>query len=531
MLHFYISPTKRFFFKSRYHMSLKQLCKKHVGSDNHNVMCALIYTAFISVSNGIVYCGLFAAYLYLITNKSNEKVGYSEGIFGAFSMFWGLLGGWLADKYRRDVIIKRGGYITLVGTVILIVLFAIEMYAKTLNERLENLTFVGSYVFLFACIGCIVIQVGESIADSSSQAVFADSIETGTRLQLMSKFATLRLSMALLGQLITITIFLCLGNTWTVTDLCIVESVGLLFRIPACIICFFFDDSKSLTTESKAVTQDSGSKTSKNLKYTYVPWIMFAVQIAWCLGSGITVKFIPIFFQTDKKDGLDVSPAVVTAVLAGRRLATLVMISLYEKTAIAIGRVQSGILGWLCGVSFWAVVVILGFLNDYNSHITNRVIIMSFFVIRSGLLSGNSANDASISMDYVPKERRGFFTSLGAITAASWSGTAVLGGILVDRGSYKIAFLVTLIFHSCSILLRIPLLWLVPRKQQRISTKQRNLDAVRRVKTLILSKRNYLSENDKETIANYLLEAVESSPPCRIESDSDDDDERVGLLN
>eukprot|EP01060_Flectonema_neradi_P009200 TRINITY_DN16584_c0_g1_i1.p1 TRINITY_DN16584_c0_g1~~TRINITY_DN16584_c0_g1_i1.p1 ORF type:complete len:518 (+),score=64.68 TRINITY_DN16584_c0_g1_i1:83-1636(+) len=517
-------------------MSYKELCLRHVGSDNHNVMCALLYTAFVSVSNGIVFSGLFAAYLYLITNKSNEKVGYSEGVFGIFSMFWGLLGGWMADRYRRDTIVRRGGYIAVIGTVILLVLFSIEMYMKTLNDKLEEDAFIGSYVFLFACVGCIIVQVGESVADSASRAIFADSIKTGTRLQLMTKFAITRLSMALLGQLITIIIFVSLGNTWTVTDLCIVESVGFLFRIPACIVCFFFDDSKSLAVESKAVVQDAGSKFSKSRKYRFVPWILFAVQFVWCLGSGITVKFIPIFFQTDKKDGLDVSPAVVTAVLAGRRVSTLIATKIYQRIAVRIGRVPMGIIGWSSGISFWTVIVVMGYLNDYNTHFVNRLIIMSFFVIRSGLLSGSSATDSSINMDYVPKERRGFFTSLSAITSASWSGTAVVGGVLVDRGSYKVAFTVTLALHVFSVILRIPLLWLVPRQQHHISNIQKNIDTLRLMKVLLLSKGSHLSLKDTSTIKEFLMEEGPSEDVgCQTEysdtSDSQTDDETVRLVN
>ena len=524
-------------------MTFKDFCIRYIGSDNHNVILALVYTAFIALSNGIVWSGAFASYLYLITNKSNEKVGYSEGIFGGFSMGWALLGGWLADKYRRDVIIRRGGYVAVIGTASLLVLCSFELFSHELDGDLkENTHWVGSYLFLFACVGYLIVAIGEAISDSSSEAIFADSVSTGSRLQLVTRFMTLSTTMSIVGQVVTIIIFLSLGNKWTTDDLCIVLVVGLAFRVPACIVSFFFDDNKSLKTESKAVTEDVGSSASQNKKFTYVPWILFAVEMAWCLGSGITVKFIPLFFQSDKRDGLDVSPAIVTGVLCGRQLATLVATLANERLSLKIGRVQSGIIFWVFGIAFWTIIVVMGFLNDYNRHMTNRLLIMTLFVLRSGLLSGNGAADYSISMDYVPKDKRGFFTSLSAITMASWSGTSVLGGILVDRGSYKIAFLVTLAFHTVSILLRIPLLWLVPKEQHTISAEQRNLDTMRNIKTLLLIKRGSLSNLDITSVKEYLLlppsETEEEQPAKKIIDDdieggyiSDDADVNTALIN
>eukprot|EP01060_Flectonema_neradi_P009555 TRINITY_DN16801_c0_g1_i1.p1 TRINITY_DN16801_c0_g1~~TRINITY_DN16801_c0_g1_i1.p1 ORF type:complete len:565 (+),score=107.62 TRINITY_DN16801_c0_g1_i1:117-1697(+) len=519
---------------------VKAFCRKHVGSDNHNVILALVYTAFIALSNGIIWSGIFASYLYLITNKSNEKVGYSEGVFGGFSMGWGLLGGWLADKYRRDMIIRRGGYVAVIGTASLVVLCSFELFSNQLDGDLETDTHIaGSYLFVLACTGCIITTVGESISDSSSEAIFADSIATGSRLELITRFTTLNVAMSITGQVLTIIVFVALGNKWTTNDLCIVLLGGLFFRIPGCFVSFFFNDDCSLKTESKAVTEDVGSSASKSKKFTYVPWILFAIELAWCLGSGITVKFIPLFFQSDKRDGLDVSPAVVTAVLCGRQIATLFTTLLNEKLALKMGRVQSGLLFWVLGISLWSVIVVMGFLDDYNTHMGNRILIMSCFVARSGLLSGNGAADYSISMDYVPKDRRGFFTSLSAITMASWSGTSVLGGILVDRGSYKTAFLVTLAFHVLSTSLRIPLLWLVPKEQQKISKKQQNKDSISKLRILLLGKSGTLmSAADAATVKEFLIlpeeESDEKESPTKgdiEEGDSSDADEKTALIN
>lgn len=49
----------------------------------------------------------------------------------------------------------------------------------------------------------------------------------------------------------------------------------------------------------------------------------------------------------------------------------------------------------------------------------------------------------SILMDIVKKEQRGRWSALEAINAATWSGSAMLGGYLIDRYGIVQNFIIT----------------------------------------------------------------------------------------
>merc|ERR1719433_2421695 len=58
-------------------------------------------------------------------------------------------------------------------------------------------------------------------------------------------------------------------------------------------------------------------------------------------------------------------------------------------------------------------------------------------------MNGNKALRKSVLMDYVNKADRGKWNSLDMITACGWSGSAYLGGVLVDKFGYGFTFCIT----------------------------------------------------------------------------------------
>ena len=71
----------------------------------------------------------------------------------------------------------------------------------------------------------------------------------------------------------------------------------------------------------------------------------------------------------------------------------------------------------------------------------------------------------SVLMDYVDKDRRAKWASLESLTSFGWSGSAVLGGYLVEYHGYDACFFVTATSQLVSLLIRLPLLRLVPRAE------------------------------------------------------------------
>ena len=76
---------------------------------------------------------------------------------------------------------------------------------------------------------------------------------------------------------------------------------------------------------------------------------------------------------------------------------------------------------------------------------------------------------SSILMDYVSKKQRAKWQSLQAVTGFGWSGSAVLGGLLVDHYGFDICFICTAGVQAlgwCTLCLLLPL---VPISETEVS--------------------------------------------------------------
>ena len=71
----------------------------------------------------------------------------------------------------------------------------------------------------------------------------------------------------------------------------------------------------------------------------------------------------------------------------------------------------------------------------------------------------------SVLNDYVRKSERARWNAAESINLFSWSGSAVLGGYLIDRHGYRATFLVTAGLQLCSAAILAPLACVVQREK------------------------------------------------------------------
>ena len=71
----------------------------------------------------------------------------------------------------------------------------------------------------------------------------------------------------------------------------------------------------------------------------------------------------------------------------------------------------------------------------------------------------------SILNDYVKKEERGFWNALESITRVGWSGSAMVGGVIVNRFGFGWSFGLTAGMQFLAWCIRCTLLPLVPRRE------------------------------------------------------------------
>jgi len=69
-------------------------------------------------------------------------------------------------------------------------------------------------------------------------------------------------------------------------------------------------------------------------------------------------------------------------------------------------------------------------------------------------------------MDFVLKTSRGKWNAVDGVTRLSWSGSALVGGLLIDKYGYGYTFYFTAILQFIAYCFLIPLLYIVPSEKQ-----------------------------------------------------------------
>mmetsp|Transcript_7638 Transcript_7638/g.18547 ORF Transcript_7638/g.18547 Transcript_7638/m.18547 type:complete len:194 (-) Transcript_7638:791-1372(-) len=175
-----------------------------------------------------------------------------------------------------------------------------------------------------------------------------------------------------------------------------------------------------------------------------------------CMGlaSGMTIKFFPIFFRTEAK----LSPSNVSLMYTAIPLALSSMALVAQREAHFIGRVQTIVTNRLIGIT------LLLFIATHTGLWTVPAAIVPLYICRTSIMNAQYPIQRSILMDYVPKATRARWASVESVTQFGWSGSAAVGGFLIERYGFQTTFFVTASMQLVGWLCSLLLLPLVPRK-------------------------------------------------------------------
>mmetsp|Transcript_53621 Transcript_53621/g.130620 ORF Transcript_53621/g.130620 Transcript_53621/m.130620 type:complete len:235 (+) Transcript_53621:119-823(+) len=187
------------------------------------------------------------------------------------------------------------------------------------------------------------------------------------------------------------------------------------------------------------------------------PYLVFFQGLIFAVGSGMTVKFFPLFF----KDEVGMTPSQVQIIYTIVPAVMVVASTACTKISGAgFGRVQTMLLFSCLGVSLlYAMVLFKGYLDNHP------FLLVPIYVLRTALMNATYPIQESILMDFVPKNERARWKSLDSVASFGWCGSAALGGWIADKYDYTYTFLITAILQSCGIVVWSFLLPLVPRKE------------------------------------------------------------------
>lgn len=303
----------------------------------HNVVLCLVLTGVSGMADSLWAGTAIVAYLYIITNDSNGEVGYVEACQGAAMLLTALPIGYIADKYSRSLACCIGGVCNLIAAACIVYTVATDR----------------SYVWLLGSMS--LYGAGSGVISGPVQALYADSIPTGDRSEMYTYLFSTYLLVGMIGPAITIVIFQTDGlGDWSLDELRIVLYVGMGLQVVVAALLFFFDDKKALGKESEqnfaldspnasgqsqqpqqsqqsqqqqspekeddlarkllsegvsegfgevggasASSAEAEAARTRRLRTEMIPWITFVASLLTALGSGMTIKFFPLFFKNE----------------------------------------------------------------------------------------------------------------------------------------------------------------------------------------------------------------------------------------
>mmetsp|Transcript_6430 Transcript_6430/g.8432 ORF Transcript_6430/g.8432 Transcript_6430/m.8432 type:complete len:191 (+) Transcript_6430:725-1297(+) len=170
----------------------------------------------------------------------------------------------------------------------------------------------------------------------------------------------------------------------------------------------------------------------------------------------MTVKFFPLYFREE----LDFSPVHINAVYIALSVFTILTSFLVHRFSNHIGRIQASLLFCYVGAASLGTMGVLdGFLRENKS-----LFILPLYYL-SALVHSTRPVKKSVLMDFTKKNSRGFYNSFDSITRFGWSGSAVVGGLVVDHFGYYNLFLITAALQAVSTSILVLLIPVVPVRE------------------------------------------------------------------
>ncbi|KAL0019911.1 hypothetical protein WJX77_007083 [Trebouxia sp. C0004] len=412
-----------------------------------------------------------ATYIYVLENQSAKLVGLAQGIQGTLALS-SVPAGWVADKFRRDNVLKCcaladiGAIVCTTCAILLPETLTIPIFGAVVHTK-----------FLWLCIALALWGLGQG-AGPVSEALLADSTCTGSRAKVYSLVYSAGLTGMAFGPLTAAAAFAVTDNKWQISTLQHVILIGLVLALVPIVSLFCFDDDKALGEESDAakyeplavqdIASDDATEVSQDKLQTItsrwatpqlnthsVPYLLATSDLVFGLATGMTIKFFPIFFL--KQVGL--APIATNFVMAATPLAVAAVAAGSPQLANVIGRVQTILLFKLCAVALLALI------GWFPGVWTKLSIIIPAYVVRTAIMDSAFPLQKSILMDYVSKGSRARWNSLDGVLIFGWSGTALLGGMLIDKIGFGGAFCLTALTQCIGVCFLLPLLFIVPKHQ------------------------------------------------------------------
>ena len=386
--------------------------------------------------------------------------------------------GYLADKVKRTSILRTACAIGLASAA----LFAAALLLRSIPTLYVACGLTGAFT---------------AVSGPALAASFADSLVTGERTKWMTAWYASGCVAGAAGPAAAAVAFLLWGNVWDEDKLVVMMLAGNVVNVLASLLVLLIQDDDGLGVSSEGalggsttaqlasldydgaaamegaapdgsvngggdslgaslISKGGGSAAARHglghqtiklpcfsapLTVAAIPYLIFGADFVIACGAGMTVAFFPLFFSEE----FALSPAATAGIFAVSPILVACMGVIGMPLARRLGRAPTsttlGSLGTIC-------IFILA-LPGLNVGVAIFV-----YLVRTAFMNGCFAINRSILLDVVAKKERGRWSSLENLTAFTWTGSAVLGGLLVDRFSFRFTFLVTACIYVAGVSVR-----------------------------------------------------------------------------
>ncbi|KAF4674104.1 hypothetical protein FOL46_005808 [Perkinsus olseni] len=406
-------------------------------SASFNVKLGFLVTFLIKFSQSI-WTGIpMLGYLYTITGGSNTMVGVFSSVQGLTCLACAPLAGIVADNISKPDLMRGLGFLGI---------FNIGMnFALFLTDQLW-----------IAYPSYILWGTFTAFSETTLSTLIADGMSTGNRAPLESLRWTLAQLATASGPILNALILSLAGNTWTLPCLKKVLLFGSSCAIFGMVADMFFrkEDAKGgAKVATKAVCEDNPNelvevtipfthRTKLIRSYTNSICIVCAIlgqDVITALGSGMSVQYFQLWFKNDY--GVDPRTLAILNVVTTLTVAFMTY-AVTNELATRFGTVKVVVTIRLTAVLLlWAMVIVrpIG-------------ILLVLYVIRMAFMNCSRPVFRAMLMDHTPRKDRGKVNAVDMVRMFSWSGSAAIGGLLVDHWGYRFNFIVTGLVHCCGLL-------------------------------------------------------------------------------
>lgn len=440
-------------------------------------LCVILVTFIEAMSHPLAT--IIIPIQLMAIQQSGFMPGFENTVIG-IGMCVANAASWLTDRIGHIYIPRFGE----VFNIIFIIIYEILIGLFLIEHRYTSLVGV-------LMLGPVVKALIKGPINTSFKAIEADAVSKKQMEKWKPAMRIWYIFAMSMGGLFEMCIITWLGNEWTLDQVVPIIMLSIACSVPKSLVSFFMsmkknvqnDDSEqqldtvpmleknassadvvknTMGTESgtktgsfKGTVHDSTetsspSKDADRQLRRRLPVFMFVYQSIFMLGSGMSIRFFPLFFYVD----MGMSPLLLQ-MMALVLLLGIFLMTHFVKNYTSMERFKNQDMftriSLMNGVGIICTLLMLSVVTYVHLPFTWAIVALCM-ITRSTFFNATHPMETAIITNNVPKNERTRWDSLESVPFLVWSFSAIIGGLISDMThSYKRTFLFTTTIHMVAV--------------------------------------------------------------------------------